>query len=219
MLLAALLVLAFMVGTTGCSAVNAVNAVRTVTLRPNSGGDVTQLWWRHNSDNPNDCNSLLSQFHGPDPNMNYQMMDDTAPDYCATHVDEPCTVGYDLYKMSQLPPSFSGLITGVSVHVVACSVACPNGNIQVGQYPIPAWIMIKTHGTEYQSRITIQGWQDQYATWTSNPYTGETWTKQEIDSLQIGIMLGVNGSCQCPSPAEVTGSRATQEYAVVSWRS
>ncbi len=67
-----------------------------------------------------------------------------------------------------------------------------------------------THSTNYfGNTITLvgsAGWNNYSKTWTTNPNTGQDWTWQEIDDLQIGIKLYDDGTGQ---------PECTQAYAEV----
>ena len=70
---------------------------------------------------------------------------------------------------------------------------------------------IKTNGEVYETaeEESLGVWGDFYHDWAVNPQTGEVWTWDEINSLQIGISL--------KSPDGVLNSDCTQVYVEVSW--
>ena len=111
----------------------------------------------------------------------------------------------DLYNITDHSTG-SGNISYVKVYIVARAVQTPNET--------NAYVHIRTNGAEYngsQETTTIS-----YATysyqWDNNPQTGEAWTWDEIDALQIGVGLK-RAKGEGPSGNRVT--RCTQVYVEV----
>ena len=57
-------------------------------------------------------------------------------------------------------------------------------------------VILKTHGQLYYSDYDYPNQPFQWIekTWTANPYTNEAWTRDELDSLQLGISMDKVGS-------------------------
>jgi hypothetical protein len=72
------------------------------------------------------------------------------------------------------------------------------------------YLSLKTHGTVYDYAVSAGGgiWDTHTKELTTNPYTGEAWTWDEIDALQIG----------CKLHSHTTGyyARCSQVYALVT---
>jgi len=139
----------------------------TEILRPNSSGSYTQCYR-----------------YGDWPN--YECVDEAVADDSSTFVYSK--YGYtkmDTYNIQN--SSGSGTITSVTIHARARAYyyySCADMGMQ---------IVARTHSTNYYSDeftlIGNAGWGDYSETWTTNPYTGEPWTWDEIDDLQIGVKL------------------------------
>ena len=102
----------------------------------------------------------------------------------------------DLYAAAN-PIFQKGEITNVRIYA-----EFGQGTGSVAQYP-SGNIVLKTGGTVYSSgTITIDPgaglWEQAYYDWATNPATGEAWTWDDINSLQIGISLraGYTGSAE-----------------------
>jgi len=85
----------------------------------------------------------------------------------------------DLYNLPA--PSGSGTINCITVYARFLTDVS-------GEH---AKIVIKTHGVVYEAVKSLPSaeWVNRSETWTTNPYTGEAWTWEEIDALQVGISL------------------------------
>lgn len=61
-------------------------------------------------------------------------------------------------------------------------------------YLVAPHILIKTHGEIYYWEFydVTNSWETVSHTWTENPYTGDPWTRDEINALQIGITVKSN---------------------------
>jgi hypothetical protein len=145
----------------------------TEILRPNGSGNYTQC------------------YHNSGGYYNYQCVDEEVADDTVSYVYSKN--GYtktDTYKI-QNHSEGSGTINSVTVHARArahYSGTCADMRMK---------IVARTHSTMYYgSTITLVGnggWGDYSKTWTTNPDTGEDWTWDEIDNLQIGIKLYDDG--------------------------
>ncbi len=71
------------------------------------------------------------------------------------------------------------------------------------------WAQGGDHITRYY--MLNSTWRDLGYTWTTNPKTGEPWTQEEIDRLQIGAWLWASAW----TPAQYADSWCTQVWAVV----
>ena len=158
----------------------------TETLRPNAAGDETNIDDQH----PN-----TGEEHWED-------VDEAASDGDSSYVStEYWDWQEDLYNITDHSVG-SGNINYVKVYAVAKSERERNANL---------YIHIKTNGVEYNSpQVTTT---TSYATytyqWSTNPQTGQPWTWDEIDALQIGV--GIKN----PQPHRWT--RVTQVYAEVNY--
>jgi hypothetical protein len=107
----------------------------------------------------------------------------------------------DTYYLPDL--SFtSGIINYVTIHAVARTTGY--GSTQLS---------LTTHGIEYDGTDNpgypfplTSGWLEYTAVWPTNPYTGNTWTIQEINDLLVGCSL---------YSAVSNGARCTQVYVEV----
>lgn len=166
----------------------AAGAGATETLRPNAAGDNTSI----NLQEP------LSGEH-------WEKVDEDDPhDGDGTFVaTENWDWLEDLYNIDNHVTG-SGSINYVKVYAVAKREPKKN--------PVPSlYIQIKTNGEEDES-----GWNTlttDYATysyqWNTNPQTGNPWTWDEIDAMQIGVGI------RRPNPGIYT--RVTQVYAEVNY--
>mgnify|MGYP000159062010 CR=1 FL=1 len=158
----------------------------TETLRPNAAGDETNI----DDQYPN-----TGEEHWED-------VDEAASDGDSSYVStEYWDWQEDLYNITDHSVG-SGNINYVKVYAVAKSERERNANL---------YIHIKTNGVEYNSpQVTTT---TSYATytyqWSTNPQTGQPWTWDEIDALQIGV--GIKN----PQPHRWT--RVTQVYAEVNY--
>lgn len=164
-----------------------------VTLRPNAPGDL--------------C-TIPGQVGATCPN-HYLNLDDIIPDEDATYIYNNKSVSSwfsDLYEMENINPSEVTKITSITLYARLKRI----GGMP---YAAGAYILLNTHGVTYQSGLLSPlGIDWEYAWWTitTNPFTGEAWTPQEINNLQIGVKLraywGVGWR---------TWSACTQLYAII----
>ncbi|MEK7077102.1 MAG: hypothetical protein AAB967_02625 [Patescibacteria group bacterium] len=177
----------------------------TAVLQPSGAGDSTQ--W---------ANSITS---GPSSTLNYQMVDEgtAANNYTpdeGDYVFQNDDAKIDNYAL----PSVSGMtandtISSVQVLVraraesTAAGGASVNANIAIG---------IKTHSTNYGVAKNIGSFVTSLTdpanytnTWTTNPNTGQAWTKSEIDDLQTYFKID---SCTVNSLPDQELMRPFREY-------
>jgi hypothetical protein len=180
---------------------------KEVILRPNGPGDVTQLLYSVNCEGTTD----RTKYHQPDPNINYTYVNEVMPDDCGTALDENYSATHDLYRLPSAPV---GTINHVTVTGRGIAVVC---DMDIGR------LVIKTHGNEYRSNDLhmTTSWTAYSYTWNVNPYTGQPWTWDEVDSLQCGLEgWYCTGCCYQGSPYWYpNGTRWTQTYVTVSYNS
>ena len=85
-----------------------------------------------------------------------------------------------------LPDGGEGKINSVSLNAY-CRSSAPSAVIW-------ARPVIKTHSTIYTGYARSVGFSYELVSevWTTNPYTGDRWTWDEMDDIQVGIDLAVN---------------------------
>ena len=157
----------------------------TETLRPDGDGDETGI-------------------EEPDPLLytHWDLVDDVTPDGNSTYVaTESNNWQEDLYTIADHSTG-AGAINYVRVYFVARE--------QTEQTPTTAYVHIKTNGVEYNGTevATTTSYTAYSYQWNTNPQTGNPWTWDEIDALQIGVGL------RRPKPNQWT--RVTQVYAEVN---
>jgi len=137
----------------------------TETLRPNAPGDLTQL--------------------DPYPVTlpNWDCVNDEVADDDATYVSAPEATGRDLYNLPDTAIPDGSTINSVTV----VTRMCRDGTLSVTGYAV-----IKIGGTEYIGALRTLGtsWTTYSDSWATNPYTGNPWTKTDINALQAGVNLG-----------------------------
>lgn len=155
----------------------------STTLRPNAIGDVTTL-------------------PGGTAFPHYEQVDDIIHDGY-TSIVATAGVGddYDLYNIENHTFE-SGVIDRVDVFSVVRTGDAPTGYNQ---------IKIKTNGVEYAGTLhtTPETWTLYSDTWTVNPNTGNAWTWNEIDNLQVGIRLTIY--------YHIANAACTQVYVIVHY--
>ncbi|MBA7567559.1 hypothetical protein ES708_09274 [subsurface metagenome] len=163
----------------------------TETLRPNADGDETEVSEQE-----------------PATGAHWDKVDDVTSDDDTTYI---ATNSYlweeDLYNIPNHSAG-SGSINYVKVYAVAKSMQDPAAeNI---------YVQIKTNGLEDDGTayMTTQNYTTFSHQWDTNPQTGQPWTWDEIDALQIGVGL--------LRPAGIGGpgtryTRCTQVYAEVNY--
>ena len=160
----------------------------TVTLRPNSDGDVTNF----------DIGGTTVAL------TNWESVDEEISDDDVTYVEEPGnSYKHDLYGLPDV--SLSGSINSVTVYI----------NCKAGPTPSQpsAYTMIKTGAVEYNgTEITLTTSYVTYSTtYTTNPQTTIEWTWTEVNALQAGLGM------QKASNAQPKISICTQVWVVVDY--
>ena len=144
----------------------------TETLRPNAQGSYEEC--SNSGDYPN-----------------YECVDEVSSDGATTYVySSGGATLKDTYNIQNHSEGM-GAIDSVTVYARArayYSGSCADMRMQ---------IIARTHSTNYYGNmITLignAGWDTYSETWTTNPNTGQPWTWDEIDDLQIGIKLYDDG--------------------------
>ena len=156
------------------------------TLRPNAPGDETLI---------------VEQY--PVSGQHWDKVDEATSDGDSTYVvTENWIWQEDLYH---IPDHFagSGTISYVKVYIVS--------RAESAQTQTTAYVHIKTNNVEHNGSENTM--TTSYATysqqWNTNPQTGDAWTWDEIDALQIGVGL------RRPKPNNY--ARCTQVYAEVGY--
>ena len=157
------------------------------TLRPVLAGDET---------------NVADQF--PASGEHWDKVDEATSDGNSTYVETNSnTWQEDLYNIADHSAG-SGNISYVKVYMVAASSETPT--------QANAYVHIKTNGVEYNGsqETTTTSYATYSHQWDTNPQTGEAWTWDEIDALQIGVGL------RRASAAE-KATQCTQVYAEVAY--
>ena len=161
------------------------------TFRPNAAGDET----------------LISE-QEPNTGEHWEKVDDSTSDDDSTYVATSNENWQeDLYSTANHTTG-SGTINYVRVYMVARATGAP---LQTGAY-----VHIKTNNLEANgTAVTVtESYAPYYYQWDTNPQTGEAWTWDEIDALQIGV--GLRASRTTGGPAGKY-TRCTQVYAEVNY--
>ena len=143
------------------------------TLRPNAPGDKTEI---------------SDQY--PATGEHWDKVDDETPDEWETYVYHPGSdYGKDLYNLPALSGSgmINKIINKITVYFRFSGDSLPAGD-KIGY----AKALIKTHGAVYEGSEESQTGKTfvtKSEEWITNPNTGEAWTWDEIDNLQIGLEL------------------------------
>lgn len=162
----------------------------TENLRPNATGDLTNIPEQE-----------------PDSGAHWDKVDDVVSDNDTTYLATNEGWSTDLYNITNHVTGL-GEIDYVKVYIVARAVDTPE---QSG-----AVIRIKTNGVEYNGgEVTVTTSYAAYSyQWNKNPQTGNDWTWDEIDALQIGLDL--RGSKTRGRP-DTRYTRCTQVYAEIGY--
>jgi hypothetical protein len=169
----------------------------TTNLRPISNGDRTE--WPHVY---------------PTNIAHWQAVDETTSDDNTTRiwVKGASAEVIDLFNCTQLDLPIGTTFASLTVKVMLLGGAARFRTI------------VKTHNVEYHGAIKL-GVGDPdgdynliYDTWTTNPYTGTSWTQDELNSVQIGVVAiqYVSGGCSPTNSGErdATMVWGTVEYTV-----
>ncbi|MBU2535481.1 MAG: hypothetical protein ABIK32_04700 [Chloroflexota bacterium] len=169
----------------------ATGASDNETLRPNTAGDET---------------NILEQY--PATGAHWDKVDEATSDDDGTYVQtNNATWEEDLYNITNHTTG-GGIINYVRVYTVARAVATP--------VRTNAYVHIKTNGVEYNGteETTTTSYAPYSYQWNNNPQTGNPWTWNEIDALQIGVGLR---SRRDGGPPSERYTRCTQVYAEVNY--
>lgn len=140
-----------------------------VILRPNAPGDQCSMYITGNG---LDCPDHWQTVAVPPPDMDIKyLIGNTINKWW----------GYDLYNLPSYPMAPIEKVTIVSRFKATGGYAYVRVNAH----------HIKTHGTPYITtlRDVFADWRYYSKEYINNPYTGEPWTQEEIDDLQIGVGL------------------------------
>ena len=152
--------------------------------RPNAGGDITQLKAYYGGST-----------HDPNPDVNYQQVDDVTSDDMTTHV-YTTALGwkYDLYNFPNHTTE-----TGV-IQKIVFVMKCYLQDVPLGGSSIR--VAYKTGGITYNTpNVPLPhdgNWHYYYAEVAENPNTATAWTWSDIDSLQAGFAVNsgsIYGRC------------------------
>jgi uncharacterized protein (DUF362 family) len=152
-------------------------------------------------DGPGSETSIDYQY--PSSGAHWDKVDDVIPDDDSTYIQNKngaeWTWQQDLFS-TQDHSAGNGNILGVTVYI--------RNKLNASQTKA----CIRTHDMNYDSGEIGYGspWSTKHYTWSNNPYTGNAWTWQEIDDLEIGVAL--RGSTAGPDWAHCTQVYAEVEY-------
>jgi hypothetical protein len=122
---------------------------------------------------------------------NWQCVDDAGEgDGDSSCVFSSGAAGRDTYQV-QNHPSKTGIISNVIVNVRVKQTGFGIGFART---------VLITHGVEYSGNLEVLGfsYSVRSTTYQQNPFTGEDWTWDEIDNLEIGVRLSsLGGSARC----------------------
>jgi len=134
---------------------------------------------------------------------NYLMVDEDVPD------DGDTLVGTDNYVMGWARDLYS-IQNHTGGHGNVDSVTVYIRSRHENNYPKA---LLMTYGTIYEQSLgSSTTWATHSYTWTVNPFTGNAWTWDEIDDLQIGVAL------MDTSPS-LSIEQCTQVYAEITYTS
>lgn len=143
-----------------------VGATQFSILRPNGPGDASE------------CSRSAG-------NYNYECVDEETPNDDTDYVrmGSSSSAEYkDLYALSDI--AYVPNIQYVAEYIRVYSKDTKG--------PWNYYTLIKTHGSEYRGPHECQFpgvWRYLNTVWTKNPYTGNNWTVDEVNSLQAGLIL------------------------------
>ena len=122
------------------------------------------------------------QRYGDGLEYNYQAVDEDISNDDTDYVyDESSTYLCDRYSLPD-PAGVGGVIGVVNVNLRARRGSTATGNLE---------LTITTHGTDYfGTQKTLTSAYGPYSTaWTTNPYTGDAWTWEEVRDLAAGFCM------------------------------
>jgi hypothetical protein len=180
-----------------------------IVIRPDGAGDISQ----------NYCGGGAPCGGFEDCANQWQLVNEVNPDYYTTYLEDHLYDSYDLLSLGE-PAGVAGLIESVQVTQVTRAWYCPSN--KQGNHGADSWCknVIETHGTTYYSDpfplpvntdAGPSGWSTCTSTYYVNPYTGTSWTWDEINALQAGPKL----HCQYPAKPW-TGTECTQFYVTIN---
>ena len=160
----------------------------TETLRPNAAGDLTQCI-------PNGAAN------------NWDCVDETPSDENTTYVNEDGLTATlnDLYNLPATSIPVGSTINSVTVYNRSKRIVAGRGSGKT---------KIKTNGVEYNGSSYAPGtsYGNFSTVYNTNPQTGNAWTIDEINALQIGVVV-ISSSYL----GELVGIRCTQVYVVIDY--
>ncbi len=202
------------------------NESTNIPLRPsmnitvNDGnGHTMNVTWYSNSTGPGDlilrpnANGTTTNLNKNGDNANYKCVDEETHDGSSTHVSRSAgSWANDTYNITDhgLASDEQGVINFVNVYIVACR------DNNFGMPPTDSYTkIILCNGTHYNEsdQFTIaQGmsplpWTSYNRSWATNPFTGSSWTWNDIDTIEAGVAFVGNQGL----------SRCTQLYVVVNY--
>ncbi len=140
----------------------------TETLRPTANGDKIEI-----------------PSQNPDSGSHYDKVDDVSPDDAATYIYvlSSSTTSWvrDLFQLSDL--TSDNVIESIKIYFRARETG-GTGNARP---------CLKIDSSEYEGTIIqlTTSWATYSQTYSTNPKTGEAWTKDEVNSLQVGVDLRI----------------------------
>jgi hypothetical protein len=147
----------------------------------------------------------------PTSGYNYDKVDEEESDGDSTYVYAPSAAPGDYRDLYDIPSSgipAGSTINSVTVYIVVRATGSPGRSTSVAT-------RLRTYGTVYETLFVIKvgaTYVTRSATYTTNPYTGQPWTVDEVNSMDIGVM------CRdiYLEPYDAA-ARCTQCYAVVDY--
>lgn len=140
---------------------------RIVTRRPNASGTYTQFPYQY-----------------PASGNHWDKVDEETSDGDATIIFvSDSTSGYrDSFNIADFPASENAIIDNVTIYNRVASLGD-------GLYRGYQRTLIRTHNTDYFGNINRPptSYVTYSTTYTTNPYTGQAWTMQELNDLEIGV--------------------------------
>ncbi len=161
----------------------------TLILRPDSNGSENEV------------------YQYPDSGSHYDKVDEEVSDGDATYLYYDTSLSGPKDEYFFYPDSGLGSATVNSVTVYAKVKKDSTG---YGLFRL----IVKVNSQHYESetKYATASYADISETWTTNPYTGQPWTVDEVDALEAGVRFnGVGNGC--------LWSRVTQVWVVVDYTS
>jgi len=201
------------------------NESTNIPLRPSmnitvndANGHTMNVTWYSNSTRPGDLilrpnvNGTSTGLSKTGDTANYKCVDEETHDGSSTYVSRTAdSWANDTYNITDhgLASDEQGAINFINVYIVACR------DNSLGMPPTDSYTkIILCNGTHYNesNQFTIaQGmsrpWTSYNRSWATNPFTGSSWTWDDIDSIEAGVaFIGNQGKSYC-----------TQLYVVVNY--